>query len=456
MPQDKNRVPPHSIESEQACLGAILIDPGYAVNEVMETVSADDFYHSGHQIIYRTMQELANDNNPIDSLTVTERLKQKNVLDSIGGVSYIAALTNFVPTSANVKYYASIVREKSQLRKLMDTASQIYEMAGNSEDSNAQDLIDNAEKMVFEIAEKRSTSGNLSDIKSILKHTIEIIEARVKNKGVYTGIPSGFKDLDNMTYGFQNSDLIILAARPSMGKTALALNMACNMSMRFNKSLLFFSLEMSKDQLMQRILASESYIDSNKIRSGYLEPSDFSKLLGTAGKLNGAKMWVEDAPGMSYMDIRATARRVKAKYGLDMIIIDYLQLIQLPYSKKEENRQNTVAEVSRNLKMIARELKIPVIALAQVSRAVEQRTGNKEPMLSDLRESGAIEQDADLVAFIHRPFYYDKENEEKKAIAEIIIAKQRNGPIGKVNLSFIDKYTKFEDYSRVEANDQNN
>ncbi len=442
--QQKNIVPPQSLDSERACLGAILIDPGFAFNEVIEIMSIDDFYSTAHRTIFRTMAELNAEQQPIDTLTLSELLKEKNLLDECGGASYIAELTNVVPTSGNVKYYAKIVRDKAQLRNLMSIASEIYEMA-TSETEDAQDIVDQAETKIFSIAEKRS-SGNLENIRTVLQHTIEIIEARVKNKGVMSGVPSGFKDLDNMTYGFQPSDLIILAARPSMGKTALALNMASNMAIQGKKSVLVFSLEMSKSQLVQRILSSEATVDSNKLRSGFLDPKDWKKLLEASGRLSNAKIWIEDSPGLSYMDIRAVARRLKAKEGLDCILIDYLQLLSLPMGKREENRQNSVAEISRNLKMIAREMECPVISLSQLSRAVESRS-DKEPMLSDLRESGAIEQDADVVAFIHRPAYYLKDvDEELKNLAEIIIAKQRNGPVGKVRLSFRNQFTRFEDY----------
>lgn len=440
---EKTILPPHSIDSEQACIGAILVDPGYALNEVLEFLFPEDFYKTNHQIIFQTIRELNYDNKPIDTLTVSEKLKEKNLLDQCGGMSYIADLSNSVPTSANVSYYAKMIKDKSQLRSLMMVASQIHELATSGSD-DVQTIVDKAESMIFKIAETRN-KGNLADIKTLLKHTFDIIESRIKNKGVYTGIPSGFKDLDNLTYGFQNADLIILAARPSMGKTALALNIACNIAIRSTKSVLFFSLEMSSEQLVQRVLSSESRIDSSKLRSGFLEQKDWSKLIETAGRLSHTKLWIESTPALSYMDIRAIARRLKAKEGLDFILVDYLQLVSLPTGKREQNRQETVAEISRNLKMIARELNIPVLALSQLSRSVETRA-DKEPVLSDLRESGAIEQDADVVSFIHRPGYYNKDDDTQRNLAEIIIAKQRNGPVGKVRLSFIDRYTRFEDY----------
>ena len=444
MPLQSNIVPPHSLESEQACLGAILIDPGFALHEVMESISAQDFYKNSHQVIYKTMLELYADNEPIDTLTLTERLKEKKLLEQCGGAVGIASLTTVVPTSGNVRYYAQIVRDKAQLRNLMGAASEIYEMATQDGVQNVQEIVDEAEKRVFAIAENRPI-GELPDIKTLLSHTIDIIEHRVKNKGMISGIPCGFKDFDQMTNGFQPADLIILAARPSMGKTALALNMVSNIALQSKKSVLFFSLEMSKDSLIQRILSSEARIDSHRLRTGFLEPTDWKKLLGTASRISNSKIWIDDRAGISYMDIRATARRLKKKEAVDFIIIDYLQLISVPSGKREENRQNTVSEISRNLKLIARELNVPVLALSQLSRAVESRT-DKRPMLSDLRESGALEQDADLVCFIHRPGYYNKEDETIQNLAEIIIAKQRNGPVGDVKLSFINKYTKFEDY----------
>jgi replicative DNA helicase len=436
-------VPPHSIESEQACLGAILIDPGYALNEVMDLLTSDDFYKSSHQIIFKMMVLLNRENQPIDTITLSEKLKEEKVLDQCGGVSYIASLTTAVPTSGNVKYYGRMIKDKSQLRDLMQISSQIYEMATNEQD-DVQDIVDYAEKLIFSIAETRK-KGKLINIKDILSRTIEMIESRVKNKGVYTGVPTGFKDLDDMTYGFQRSDLIILAARPSMGKTALALNIATNIAVREKKSVLFFSLEMSAEQLVQRVLSAEARVDSTRLRSGYLENKDWQKLLTGVDKLSHSKIWIEDTPGLSYTDMRAIARRLKAKEGVDFIVVDYLQLISIPFGQKQENRQSTVAEISRNLKLLARELDVPVMTLSQLSREVEKRS-DKEPVLSDLRESGAIEQDADIVAFIHRPGYYDRENEAIKNLAEIIIAKQRNGPVGKVKLTFIDQHTRFEDY----------
>ncbi len=444
--QNQNTLVPHSLESEQACLGAVLIDPTYAFNEIAELLMPDAFYPTAHQAIFQAMLDLNQDNQPIDTLTVAEKLKEKNLLEASGGPSYLAQLATGVPTSANVRYYAKIVKDKYQLRKLMAIASKIHQSALNAE-GEADQIVDEAEKEIFSIAENRAKSSNLNLIKNLLNHTISLIEQRTKNKGIYTGVPSGFKAIDEMTYGFQNSDLVILAARPSMGKTALALNMASNMALYSKKSVLFFSLEMSRDALVQRMISSMAKIDSYHIRSGHLQKDDFVKLWNVSGRLSNCKIWIEDTPGISYMDIRAISRRLKAKEELDVIFIDYLQLITLPSSRREENRQNTVAEISRNLKMLARELSVPVIALAQVSRAVEARS-DKQPMLSDLRESGAIEQDADLVAFIHRPSYYKKEEEGavKDLTTEVIIAKQRNGPTGTAKLTFIDKYTSFEDH----------
>lgn len=450
-PAEKNRntAPPHSLESEQACLGAVLIDPTYAFHEIAETLSPDAFYQSSHQAVFQAMLDLNQQNLPIDTLTVSEKLKEKNLLEASGGPSYLAHLATGVPTSANVKYYAKIVQDKHQLRRLMAVASKIHENALTAE-GEVEQIVDEAEKEIFNIAENRAKGGNLVSIKSVLDHAISLIEQRTKNKGIYTGVASGFRQVDDMTYGFQNSDLIILAARPSMGKTALALSMVSNMALYSKKSVLFFSLEMSRDALVQRMISSIARIDSYNLRSGFLQKEDFTKLWNASGRLSSCKIWIEDTPGISYMDIRAISRRLKAKEGLDIIFIDYLQLITLPSGRREENRQNTVAEISRNLKMLARELSVPVIALAQVSRAVESRS-DKQPMLSDLRESGAIEQDADLVAFIHRPGYYNREDESLKNIAELIIAKQRNGPTGVVKLVFIDKYTSFEDHISEEA-----
>lgn len=440
---EKNVVPPHSIESEQACLGAILIDPGFALNEVLDLLIPDDFYKSSHQIIFRAMLDLNQESEAIDSVTLSEKMRENDQLEASGGVSYLASLTTTVPTSGNVKYYARIVKEKSQLRSMMKIASEIHEMASDGGD-DVQSIVDRAERLIFSLAENRKT-GTLLNMKDVLSHTIEIIEQRVKNKGALTGLPSGFKDLDNMTYGFQKSDLIILAARPSMGKTALALNIASNVAIRAQKSVLIFSLEMSAQQLIQRVLASEARVDSTRLRDGYVEQRDWQKILMAVNNMSQARIFIEDTPGLSYMDMRAIARRLKAKEGLDFIIIDYLQLISPPGGSKSDNRQNEVSEISRNLKLLAREMDVPVFCLSQLSRAVESRS-DKEPVLSDLRDSGAIEQDADIVSFIYRPEYYDRENEALKGLAEVIIAKQRNGPVGKVKLTFMGPITRFEDY----------
>ncbi|HCL56589.1 MAG TPA: replicative DNA helicase [Spirochaetia bacterium] len=451
MAVNKTMIPPQSIESEQACLGAILIDPGFAMTEIMSLLIPEDFYHTANQIVFQSMSDLFKENQPIDLITLTQKLKEKGQLENCGGAVYVSSLTTVVPTSGNVVYYAQKVKEKSQLRSLLEASSKIYEMACD-ESQEIESILEESEKMIFKIAETR-VNRNPTPVRTVLMQLVNIIEERKKRKG-YTGIPSGFKNLDDMTYGFQNSNLIILAARPSMGKTALALNIAQNITVKSQKTVLFFSLEMSKDELVQRLISSEGRIDATRLRSGFLETSDWTKLKAAAGKLSEAKLYIEDAPGLSYIDIRAISRRLKARGELDMVVIDYLQIISPPAGKREENRQNTVAEISRNLKFLAKELDIPVIALSQLSRGVESRT-IKEPMLSDLRESGSIEQDADVVLFIHRPAYYNKEVDENlKNLAEIHIAKQRSGPVGKLNLTFMDKYTCFEDWidsARIEG-----
>lgn len=441
--KDKAVLPPQSIDSEQACLGAILIDPGFALNEVLNLLEPVDFYHSSHQFIYEAMLFLNREAKPIDQLSVKERLAEMGKLEQIGGVTYLAMLTTVVPTSGNVAYYAQLVKDKSQLRSLMQVASDIYASASSAQE-DVQSIVDDAEKKIFKIGETRKV-GSLASLKDLMPKMIDVIENRVRSKGYYTGIPSGFKDLDDMTQGFQKSDLIILAARPSMGKTALALNIASNIAVRQNKKLLFFSLEMSSEQLIQRVLSSEARVDSSRIRQGKLEKRDWQNILQGIERLSHAGIYIEDSPGLSYTDMRAIARRLKAKEGLDFVMIDYLQLISSPGNARYENRQAAVSEISRNLKLMARELDVPVMSLSQLSREVEKRQ-DKRPILSDLRESGALEQDADLVAFIHRPGYYDKENEALKSVTEIIIAKQRNGPVGDVKLSFLNQYTRFEDY----------
>ncbi|KRE53537.1 replicative DNA helicase [Paenibacillus sp. Soil522] len=438
-----DRVPPQNLEAEQAVIGAILLQ-AEALITAMERVRSEDFYSGPHRQIYEAMVEIAENNQPVDLVTLTAHLQDQQVLEEIGGVSYLARLANSVPTAANVDYYAQIVEEKSMLRRLIRTATNIVSDGyANSEDVGV--LLGDAEKKILEISNRRSGSGFIS-IRDVLMEVFEKVEQLYADKGGTTGIPSGFTDLDRMTAGFQRSDLIIVAARPSVGKTAFALNIAQNVGVRARETVAIFSLEMSAAQLVQRMICAEANVDAQRMRTGHLEGDDWEKLTMAIGSLSEAQIFIDDTPGITVAEIRAKCRRLKKEKGLGMILIDYLQLIS-GRGKAGENRQQEVSEISRTLKQIARELEVPVIALSQLSRGVEQRQ-DKRPMMSDLRESGSIEQDADIVSFLYRDDYYDKES-EKKDIIEIIIAKQRNGPVGTVELVFLKKYNKFVSIDRT-------
>lgn len=437
-----DRVPPQNIEAEQAVLGAILLDSDALVT-AMERVSSDDFYRGSHQRIFEAMIELAQEDEPVDLITLTARLQNKQELEEVGGVTYLSELANAVPTAANVDYYAQIVEEKSMLRRLIRTATQIVSN-GYASGEDVGLMLNDAEQRILEISQRRSSSGFVS-IRDVLMEVFERVEFLYSHKGGTTGIPSGFHDLDKMTSGFQRSDLIIVAARPSVGKTAFALNIAQNVGVRAKETVAIFSLEMGAAQLVQRMVCAESNVDAQRMRTGFLESDDWEKLTMAIGALSEANIYIDDSPGITVADIRAKCRRLKQEKGLGMILIDYLQLIS--GRGKGDNRQQEVSEISRTLKQIARELDVPVIALSQLSRGVEQRQ-DKRPMMSDLRESGSIEQDADIVAFLYRDDYYDKET-EKKNIIEIIIAKQRNGPVGTVELAFLKNYNKFVSLDRT-------
>ncbi|WP_239615426.1 replicative DNA helicase [Cohnella mopanensis] len=437
-----DRVPPQNLEAEQAVLGAILLE-AEALIASMERLKAEDFYSVSHQRIFDAMVALNDDNQPIDLVTLTARLQDLGQMEEVGGIMYLTKLANAVPTAANVEYYAQIVEEKSILRRLIRTATQIVSNGYATEDDVGV-LLNDAEARIMEISSRRSATGFIS-IRDVLMEVFEKVEFLYNHKGGVSGIPSGFVDLDKMTNGFQRSDLIIVAARPSVGKTAFALNVAQNVAVRASETVAIFSLEMSAPQLVQRIVCAESNVDATRMRTGHLEGDDWEKLSMAIGALSEAQIYIDDTPGITVSDIRAKCRRLKKEKGLGMILIDYLQLIQ-GRGKAGENRQQEVSEISRTLKQIARELEVPVIALSQLSRGVEQRQ-DKRPMMSDLRESGSIEQDADIVAFLYRDDYYDKES-EKKNIIEIIIAKQRNGPVGTVELVFLKNFNKFVSLDR--------
>ena len=433
-----DRTPPQNIEAEQAVLGAIFLEPS-AITTASETLLPDDFYRTSHQRIYAVMLELAERGEPVDVVTVTSELRNQKLLDEVGGLDYISELANSAPTAANIEFYSQIVEEKSLLRKLIRSATKIVS-DGYTRDDDVDVILDDAEKTILEVSQrKRSTA--FQSIKDILVEAYDNIELLHNRKGDVTGIPTGFVELDRMTAGFQRNDLIIVAARPSVGKTAFALNIAQNIATKTDENVAIFSLEMGAQQLVMRMLCAEGNIDAQRLRTGKLMEEDWQKLTMAMGSLSNAGIYIDDTPGIRVNEIRAKCRRLKQEKGLGMILIDYLQLIQGNSTRRSENRQQEVSEISRTLKAIARELEVPVIALSQLSRGVESRQ-DKRPMMSDIRESGSIEQDADIVAFLYRDDYYDKES-EKQNIIEIIIAKQRNGPVGTVELAFIKEYNKF-------------
>lgn len=430
------RIPPHNNEAEQSVIGAIFLDPESLITAA-EVLRSDDFYRVAHQKIFETMLLLNDRGQAIDVVTVTEELSATKQLEDVGGISYLTEIATAVPTAANITHYSKIVEEKSLLRRLIRVATTIVEDGFTREDE-VDVLLSEAEKKMMEIS-SRKNAGDFKQIKDVLVETYANIELLHTQKGEVTGIPTGFTDLDFMTAGFQRNDLIIVAARPSVGKTAFALNVAQNVATKTDENVAIFSLEMGADQLVMRMLCAEGNIDSQVMRTGALEDEDWRKLTLAMGSLSNAGIFIDDAAGLRVNEIRSKCRRLKQEHGLGMIIIDYLQLIE-GSGRSGENRQQEVSEISRSLKGLARELEIPVIALSQLSRGVEQRQ-DKRPMLSDLRESGSIEQDADIVSFLYRDDYYDKETENN--LIEIIIAKQRNGPTGTVKLAFAKEYNKF-------------
>ena len=449
----EERVPPQNIEAEQAVLGAMLIDKE-AIAKATEVLSADDFYREAHRVIFSAMLELYNKNEAVDMVTVTEILKRDNKLEDIGGIAYITSLANVVLTAANVKYHADIVAEKSVLRQLVRVSTEIAAM-GYETNEDVGTLLDTAESRILEISNRKKKT-DFTAINDVLMDSVQSIESLLQNKGGLTGLPAGFADLDKLTSGLHPSDFIILAARPSMGKTALALNIVQNVALRAHKviggeprSVAFFSLEMSKEQLVNRMLCAEAGIDSQRLRVGEMHDEDWTHLWDACDTMSRAKIYIDDTAGITAMDMRSRARRLKAEHGLDLIVVDYLQLMQGSGKRNYSgDRQQEVSEISRSLKALARELDVPVLALSQLSRSVESRQV-KRPMLSDLRESGSLEQDADIVAFLYREDYYNPETENKHT--ELIIAKHRNGPVDTVNLFFQKQFTKFVGFTKRES-----
>ena len=439
------RVMPHSIEAEQSVVGAMLMDKD-AILTASELISGQDFYQSAYGVIFDSMVELFNEGRPVDLVTLQDRLKEKDVPPEISSLEFVRGLVTAVPTSANVKYYAEIVADKSMMRRLIKLNDELSNIcyAGNEP---LPAILEKTEKSVFELLQKRNL-GEYTPIRQVVLNALDRIERAAKNKGNVTGIPTGFNDLDYKLSGLQPSDLVLVAARPSMGKTAFVLNIAQYVAFKKEKGVAIFSLEMSKEQLVNRLFSLESQVDSQAIRTGNLKDSDWEKLIEGAGIIGKSNLIIDDTPGISVSELRSKCRKYKLEHDIQLVIIDYLQLMTGSVGRHSESRQQEISEISRSLKALARELNVPVVALSQLSRAVEGRP-DKRPMLSDLRESGAIEQDADVVMFIYRDEYYNKDTEYKKQ-AEIIIAKQRNGPVGTVHLAWLADYTKFANLSRQE------
>jgi len=435
------RIPPHNVEAEQSVLGSMILDKEAIINAT-EIIRGEDFYKEAHREIYEAMLSLYNRDEPVDLVTLSEELSQRKTIDAIGGVSYLVNLSSSVPTTTNAKYYAKIVEEKSILRRLIKASSEILDKGYQAQEDVMQ-ILDLAERNIFDISQNRSQEG-FSPIKEVLMESFNRIEELYLNKKSLTGLTTGFLDIDRKTSGLQKSDLILIAARPSMGKTAFALNIAQNAALKGNASVAIFSLEMAKEQLVQRFLSSESHIEIQKIRTGNLGDDEWPRLAKAMGPLSQAKIYIDDTPGITVMEMKAKSRRLKMEKGLDMIMIDYLQLMS--GDKGAESRQQEISAISRALKGLAREMDCPVVALSQLSRAPELRSDHR-PILSDLRESGAIEQDADIVMFLYRDDYYHPDS-EKKGIGEIIIAKQRNGATGVVELAWLEQYTKFVNLDR--------
>ncbi|HOV21280.1 MAG TPA: replicative DNA helicase [Candidatus Ratteibacteria bacterium] len=439
------KIPPQNIDAEKALLGCMLIDEEARIR-VFETLKKDFFYSSSHQQIFSSIIKLYERNEKCDIITLTNQLKQDGTLDEIGGVEYITEIAEFVPTSAHIEEYIKIVKDQYILRSLISNATQIITEASNGVE-DVERLLDKAESLIFEISQNK-IDRYAYPLKDLIKENLDIIENIQNKKGFVTGISTGYFDLDKYIGGLHPSELIIIASRPSMGKTALATNIALNLAASGdNFPILFFSLEMSKEQLVGRMLCCEARIDYKKLRDGILSDKEITKLLLSAGRLEKAPIFIDDAPSLNVFELRARARRLKAKENIQLIIIDYLQLMK--GVRRTENRQQEITEISASLKSLARELNIPVIAISQLSRATEQRE-DKKPHLSDLRESGSIEQDADVVLLLYRDDYYKKEDSEKPGIVDLIIAKQRNGPTETVNLTFIKEYTRFENYTKRE------
>src|SRR6201997_4443764 len=446
--QDIHRTPPHSTEAEQGVLGSMLISPRDAIAECVEKINEEYFYVPAHQTIYQVLVELWNAGQAIDLITFTQVLRDRNLLETLGGASFVTSLFTFVPTAANVGYYLDIVRDKYLLRQIIAAATESVRRAYEEQDE-VNNLLDEVEQRIFAVGEDRF-KGQLLSMKDQVMDAIEAIEKLYERKGGITGISTGFVEFDRMTSGLHGSEMIVIAARPSMGKTALAMNIAEHVAINEKLPVGVFSLEMSSQQLVQRLLCSRARVNLQKVREGFLAERDFPSLTSAASKLAEAEIYIDDSAGLSILELRAKARRLKAQKNIQLIVVDYLQLLRSTSRRAQDNRQLEISEISAGLKGLAKELKIPMIVVAQLNRQPEQRSGGK-PRLSDLRESGSIEQDADLVGLLVRPEVYEDDEDaraEKAGEAELIIAKQRNGPVGEIPLTFLKEFTRFEDRAR--------
>ena len=439
------RIPPHNLDAEKAVLGALLTNgsnSGAVVDTVTSILKSEDFYRDAHRIIYDAILEIVHANKTADFITVGEELDRRKRLDAVGGLAYITSLAN-ESVSYNVEEHAKIISEKAQLRRLIDAGNKIVGMTYAGEDEPTA-ILNKAEQMVLDVSGQTQSESSFAPIGEVVLSNLDKLNALQQHDGAITGVPTGFKDVDHVFNGLQKSDLILVAARPAMGKTAFTLNIAQNVTMLYDKTVAFFSLEMGKEQLVGRILSSVAGVSSEKLRRANMDPTDWEKVIAAADRMSKSKLFIDDTPGLTVQDMRSKLRRLKVEHGLDLVIVDYIQLMQGRNSGKgSENRQQEVSEISRNLKLIAREFNVPLIALSQLSRSVESRP-DKRPVLSDLRESGSLEQDADIVIFLYRDKYYD-ENSEKEDNAEVLIRKNRNGSVGTVELQFIGELTQFRD-----------
>lgn len=440
------KLPPHSIDAEQSILGGLLIN-NESWDNIVSIINEEDFYRRDHRLIFTEIRNQIEKGQPCDVVTLSERLESLNTLDDVGGLAYLGSLVNNTPSASNIRAYSEIVRERSVLRQLIHIGNEIADSAFNTEGRKSDDILEAAEKTVFEISDKGANAGNdFKGMTDLLKKTVDRIDELYQNGGTFTGIPTGFTDFDAMTSGLQPADLVIIAGRPSMGKTSYAMNIAENAAIGAGVGVAVFSMEMPAESLTLRMLSSLGRINQTKVRSGQLDEDDWPRLTSAVSILNEANIFIDDTPALSPTEMRARIRRLKRKHNIGLIIVDYLQLMQIKGSS--ENRVNEISEISRGLKALAKEMNVPVVALSQLNRGLEQRP-NKRPVMSDLRESGAIEQDADLIVFIYRDEVYNEDSEDK-GIAEIIIAKHRNGPLGVAKLTFLGQYTKFENHVSID------